>query len=455
MTALQSMMTAQQSEVVAVQKEVAAVDTHLVEVDDGLTNLTGRYNATVDLVEIMESSITTTITRVNHTEVRVSLVEEKAKNNSASLLDLAMALTGTNKQLAATSGLANETAIGVDKVNGTLGLVATRLDTVNSTTETNTEGLAEIVKVVGATKKQLTFTTGLANETALGLDLVNATLGQVKQLVQMHGKVIATANEEIKKINNKELPDVKKNEEKLGRHENSINKNEKELEEDASLISDNKVAIVDNSKGIDHAERSINNLGKALNVVTRKVKANRKSASSNEESIKEINKEMTYVKTQVVEFCGYQSSWGEEDKSVTYEYLTVSKNTASESNSDGFSQEQGQGHPPTQRPHHKLPGLNTKTGVFVAPMPGTYRVSFQVGHLETADTNGEHKTSIFVRKNGLKDETLHMETKSHSEETNVIAHEALVTLSKEDTLDVFVDETKDDLYGILFCIALV
>merc|ERR1711887_117549 len=425
MTALQSLVTAQQSEVVAVQKEVASVDTHLVQVDDSLTNLTSRYNATVGLVDIMESSITTTITRVNQTEVRVSLVEEgvssvntTTKNNAASLMELALAITGTNKKLA--------------------------------------------------------VTTGLANETALGLDMANATLGQVKQLVQMHGKVIATANEEIKKINNKELPDVKesveenhemvkKNEEKLGRHENSINKNEKELEEDASLISDNKVAIVDNSKGIDHAERSINNLGKALNVVTRKVKANRKSASSNEESIKEINKEMTYVKTQVVEFCGYQSSWGKEDKPVTYEYLTVSKNTASESNSVGFGQEQGQGqgqgHPPTPRPthppHHKLPGLNTNTGVFVAPMPGTYRVSFQVGHLETADTNGEHKTSIFVRKNGLKDETLHMETKSHSEETNVIAHEALVKLSKEDTLDVFVDETKDDLYGILFCIALV
>ena len=69
---------------------------------------------------------------------------------------------------------------------------------------------------------------------------------------------------------------------------------------------------MDNSKGIDHAERNINNLGKALNVVTRKVKANRKTASINEESIKEINKEMTYVKTQVVEFCGYQSSWGDE-----------------------------------------------------------------------------------------------------------------------------------------------
>ena len=79
-----------------------------------------------------------------------------------------------------------------------------------------------------------------------------------------------------------------------------------------------QVAIVDNSKGIDHAERSINNLGKALNVVTRKVKANRKSASSNEESIKEMNKEMTYVKTQVVEFCGYQSSWGEEGTMFSY-----------------------------------------------------------------------------------------------------------------------------------------
>jgi hypothetical protein len=414
----------------------------------------------------MESSITTTITRVNQTEVRVSLVEEATKNNTAGLLEIGTALSGTKKQLAATSGLANSTATGLEKLNGTLAQVATRLDTVNSTAEANTEGLAEIVKVVGAAKKQLAFTAALANETALGLNLVNDTLGQVKQLVQMHGKVIATANEAIKNINNKELPDVKesveenhemvkKNEEKLGSHENSIKKNEKELEEEASLISDNKVAIVDNSKGIDHAERSINNLRKALNVVTRKVKANRKTASGNEESIKEMNKEMTYVKTQVVEFCGYQSSWGKEDKSVTYEYLTVSKNTASESNSVGYGEE----HPPTPRPtelpHHQLPGLNTKTGVFVAPMPGTYRVSFQVGHLETSDTNGEHKTSIFVRKNGLKDETLHMETKSHSEETNVIAHEALVTMSKEDTLDVFVDQTEDSLYGILFCIALV
>merc|ERR1712212_1108585 len=466
MTALQSMVTAQQTEVVAVQKEVTAVDSHLIQVDDALTNLTSRYNDTVGLVEIMESSITTTITRVNQTEVRVSLVEEGVKNNTAGLLELATSLSGTKKQLVATTGLANETAIGLDLVNGTLARVATRIDTVNSTAEANREGLAEMEKVVGLTKKQLAFTTGLANATAMGLDMVNATLGQVKQLVQMHGKVIATANEAIRKINNKELPDVKesveenhemvkKNEEKLGSHENSIKKNEKELEEEASLISDNKVAIMDNSKGIDHAERSINNLGKALNVVTRKVKSNRKTASGNEESIREMKKEMTYVKTQVVEFCGYQSSWGKEDKSVTYEYLTVSKNTASGSNSVGF----GEGHPPTPRPtrppHHKLPGLNTNTGVFVAPMSGTYRVSFQVGHLETADTNGEHKTSIFVRKNGLKDESLHMETKSHSEETNVIAHEALVTMSKEDTLDVFVDETKDDLYGILFCIALV
>ena len=73
-----------------------------------------------------------------------------------------------------------------------------------------------------------------------------------------------------------------------------------------------QVAIVDNSKGIEHAERSINNLGKEINVVTRKVKANRKTASGNEELIKEMKKEMTYVKTQVVEFCGYQSSWGKE-----------------------------------------------------------------------------------------------------------------------------------------------
>merc|ERR1719305_1538563 len=355
MTAMQAMMTAQQTEVVAVQKEVAAVDTHLVQVDDSLTNLTGRYNATVGLVDIMESSITTTITRVNHTEVRVSLLEETTKNNTAGLLELGTALSGTKKQLAATSGLANETAIGMEKVNGTVVRVATRLDTVNSTAETNTEGLAEIVKVVGVANKQLAFTAGLANETALGLDLVNATLGQVKQLVQMHGKVIATANEAIKNINNKELPDVKESVEE--NHEMG-KKNEKELEQDASLISDNKVAIVDNSKDIDHAERSINNLGKALDVVTRKVRANRKTASGNKDSIKEINKEMTYVKTQVVEFCGYQSSWGKEDKSVTYEYLTVSENTVDESNGE-------ERHPPTPRPtrppHHKLPGLNTKS----------------------------------------------------------------------------------------------
>merc|ERR1712038_293923 len=427
MTALQSMVTAQQSEVVAVQKEVASVDTHLIEVEDALTNLTVRYNATVGLVEIMESSITTTITRVNQTEVRVSLVEEgvssvngTAKNNTAGLIELGSSLTGTNKQLAATTGLANETAIGL-----------------------------ELANITYATKKQLALTTGLANETALGLDMVNSTLGQVKQLVRMHGKVIATANEAIKNINNKELPDVR---ESVEENHEMVKKNRKELEQDASLISDNKVAIVDNSKDIDHAERSINNLGKALDVVTRKVRANRKTASGNKDSIKEINKEMTYVKTQVVEFWGYQSSWGKEDKSVTYEYLTVSENTVDESNGE-------ERHPPTPRPtrppHHKLPGLNTKSGMFVAPMSGTYRVSFQVGHLETPDTNGEHRTSIFVRKNGLKDESLHMETKSHAEETNVIAHEALVKMSKEDTLDVFVDETKDDLYGILFCVALV
>merc|ERR1711934_119079 len=400
MTALQSMVTAQQSEVVAVQKEVASVDTHLIEVEDALTNLTVRYNATVGLVEIMESSITTTITRVNQTEVRVSLVEE-----------------------------------GVSSVNGTA--------------KNNTAGLIELGSSLTGTKKQLALTAGLANETALGLDMVNSTLVQVKQLVRMHGKVIATANEAIKNINNKELPDVR---ESVEENHEMVKKNKKELEQDASLISDNKVAIVDNSKDIDHAERSINNLGKALDVVTRKVRANRKTASGNKDSIKEINKEMTYVKTQVVEFCGYQSSWGKEDKSVTYEYLTVSENTVDESNGE-------ERHPPTPRPTrpppHKLPGLNTKSGIFVAPMSGTYRVSFQVGHLETPDTNGEHRTSIFVRKNGLKDESLHMETKSHAEETNVIAHEALVKMSKEDTLDVFVDETKDDLYGILFCVALV
>jgi len=456
MTALQSMVTAQQSEVVAVQKEVASVDTHLIEVEDALTNLTVRYNATVGLVEIMESSITTTITRVNQTEVRVSLVEEgvssvngTAKNNTAGLIELGSSLTGTNKQLAATTGLANETAIGLDMVNSTLSGVATKLATVNSTARMNTAGLLELANITYATKKQLALTTGLANETALGLDMVNSTLVQVKQLVRMHGKVIATANEAIKNINNKELPDVR---ESVEENHEMVKKNKKELEQDASLISDNKVAIVDNSKDIDHAERSINNLGKALDVVTRKVRANRKTASGNKDSIKEINKEMTYVKTQVVEFCGYQSSWGKEDKSVTYEYLTVSENTVDESNGE-------ERHPPTPRPtrppHHKLPGLNTKSGIFVAPMSGTYRVSFQVGHLETPDTNGEHRTSIFVRKNGLKDESLHMETKSHAEETNVIAHEALVKMSKEDTLDVFVDETKDDLYGILFCVALV
>merc|ERR1711953_185786 len=435
MTALQSMVTAQQSEVVAVQKEVASVDTHLIQVEDSLTNVTVRYNATVGLVEIMESSITTTITRVNQTEVRVSLVEEgvssvngTAKNNTAGLIELGSSLTGTNKQLAATTGLANETAIGLDMVNSTLSGVATKLATVNSTARMNTAGLLELANITYATKKQLALTTGLANETALGLDMVNSTLVQVKQLVKMHGKVIATANEAIKNINNKELPDVRES------------------------VEENHEMVKKNSKDIDHAERSINNLGKALDVVTRKVRANRKTASGNKDSIKEINKEMTYVKTQVVEFCGYQSSWGKEDKSVTYEYLTVSENTVDESKGE-------ERHPPTPRPtrppHHKLPGLNTKSGIFVAPMSGTYRVSFQVGHLETPDTNGEHRTSIFVRKNGLKDESLHMETKSHAEETNVIAHEALVKMSKEDTLDVFVDETKDDLYGILFCVALV
>ena len=68
-----------------------------------------------------------------------------------------------------------------------------------------------------------------------------------------------------------------------------------------------------------------------------------------------------------------------QEKAVTYEYLTVSKNTASESSSESMA---SLGHPPTPRPtgapHHQLAGLNTKSGLFVAPLAGTYRVSFQV-----------------------------------------------------------------------------
>ena len=126
--------------------------------------------------------------RVNQTEVRVSLVEEgvssvngTAKNNTAGLIELGSSLTGTNKQLAATTGLANETAIGLDMVNSTLSGVATKLATVNSTVRMNTAGLLELANITYATKKQLALTTGLANETALGLDMVNSTLVQVRE----------------------------------------------------------------------------------------------------------------------------------------------------------------------------------------------------------------------------------------------------------------------------------
>ena len=189
----------------------------------------------------------------------MSLVEEgvvkvnsTAKNNSASLLELAMAFTKMNKDLATTTTLANETAIGLDLVNSTLSDVASELHNVNSTVEANLKGLSELTNVLSTTKKEMALTTGMANETALGLDMVNATVGLTQKIVVMHGGAIATARDAIKKINDKDLPDVKesvsenhemvkKNEEKLGNHENSIKRNEKELEQDASLISDNKV----------------------------------------------------------------------------------------------------------------------------------------------------------------------------------------------------------------------
>ena len=57
-------------------------------------------------------------------------------------------------------------------------------------------------------------------------------------MVRLHGKVIATANEAIKNINNKELPDVR---ESVEENHEMVKKNKKELEQDASLISDNKV----------------------------------------------------------------------------------------------------------------------------------------------------------------------------------------------------------------------
>jgi len=58
-------------------------------------------------------------------------------------------------------------------------------------------------------------------------------------------------------------------------------------------------------------------------------------------------------------------------------------------------------------------------------------------------------------RNGLKDETVHLETRSAAEETDVIGHEVLVTLAREDTMDVYVEETSDKLYGVMLCVALV
>jgi len=76
MVAAQSEMTAQQTEVTAVQKEVVMVEGQVEQVGSSLTNLTTRYTGTVGLVEELVTSLTTTITRVNQTEVRVGMVEE-------------------------------------------------------------------------------------------------------------------------------------------------------------------------------------------------------------------------------------------------------------------------------------------------------------------------------------------------------------------------------------------
>ena len=50
---------------------------------------------------------------------------------------------------------------------------------------------------------------------------------------------------------------------------------------------------------------------------------------------------------------------------------------------------------------------------------------------------------------------MHLETRSAAEETDVIGHEVLVTLAREDTMDVYVEETSDKLYGVMLCVALV
>ena len=48
-----------------------------------------------------------------------------------------------------------------------------------------------------------------------------------------------------------------------------------------------------------------------------KIKDNKEGVSRNGDSVEDIRKTLTYVKTDVVEYCGYQSSW---DKQVWHIY---------------------------------------------------------------------------------------------------------------------------------------
>lgn len=518
MVAVQAEVTAQQTEVTAVQKEVVVVEGQVEQVGSGLTNLTTRYTATVGLVEELVTSLTTTITRVNQTEVRVGVVEEGVTavnttvgKNVEGLVELEAATDKDRQLLTSTTKLANTTAIQLTTLNTTVvankgavedlevhltttitrvnqtevrvGRVEEGVTAVNTTATKNTEGLVELEAATARDRKTLSSTTALANLTAHRVQELNTSIASVAEIVGVHHRQLDALNATIEAVDknvhqhhteleglrtalshveDEEMPELKQD---IKKNKREITENASELDKNEYLIKHNNKNIIKNKNAISENGDSVQEIQETLKEVDHSIRENKGAISENDDSIEAIRGKMKYVKTEVVEYCGYQSSWDKQEATVTYEYLTVSRNTVGSGTRDlptplPTQPSTSAAPQPTspvslvsRPPHHRISGLAPKTGVFRAPMEGTYRVSFQVGHLETGSHNS--RTSIFIRKNGLKDETVHLETRAATEETDVIGHEALVTLAREDTMDVYVDETSDKLYGIMLCVALV
>ena len=108
--------------------------------------------------------------------------------------------------------------------------------------------------------------------------------------------------------------------EKAQRNAEKISHNEETLEEHFTEIGYNKEGVSKNLGDIETMNSQIEDLDRTLKSAETRIKDNREGVSRNGDSVEDMRKTLTFVKTEVVEYCGYQSSWNKQVWHIAFKH---------------------------------------------------------------------------------------------------------------------------------------